>query len=228
MTQTFTGSTTWTIPAGVTSLTIECWGPGGAGGDRNYNPVYTGGGGGGAYSKLNTLSVTPGNSVEIIVGYNDNRGLVDHSQAEYPFHTIVCFAEGGKTVGLNTCSGATGGSSTYGIGDIKYSGGNGGTGFYTGVDAGSYGGGGGEGSATNSNGNNGSGSTGGTGTDGGNGGNGGTYSVNGVNGTTPGGGGGGVYENGPVRNFGWGGDGQVKITYSLYVNLVVNFFSEFF
>ena len=31
-TETFNASTTWQAPAGVTSVTVECWGAGGAGG----------------------------------------------------------------------------------------------------------------------------------------------------------------------------------------------------
>ena len=39
-TDTFTapGSGTWVVPAGVTSITVECWGGGGGGGDDSSNP----------------------------------------------------------------------------------------------------------------------------------------------------------------------------------------------
>lgn len=49
---TTTGSGSWTVPAGVTSITAECWGGGGAG------PYGTTGGGGGWSS--DTLAVTAG------------------------------------------------------------------------------------------------------------------------------------------------------------------------
>ena len=32
ITDTTAGSSTWTCPAGVTSITVECWGAGGGGG----------------------------------------------------------------------------------------------------------------------------------------------------------------------------------------------------
>ena len=58
---TIPGSGTWTAPAGVTSITIECWGAGGGGGmDTNSNNGGGGGGGGGAYAKVNNFAVTPG------------------------------------------------------------------------------------------------------------------------------------------------------------------------
>jgi len=62
--ETFDSSTSWTVPAGVTSVDVECWG-GGAGGGASSNGE--GGGGGGAYSK-STLSVTPSDSHQINIG----------------------------------------------------------------------------------------------------------------------------------------------------------------
>ena len=34
------GSATWTVPCGVTSLTVEAWGGGGAGGAATINPQW--------------------------------------------------------------------------------------------------------------------------------------------------------------------------------------------
>ena len=48
--ETFTTSTTWTAPTGVTSVTAEVWGGGGGGGGMNAS-TDGGGGGGGAYSQ---------------------------------------------------------------------------------------------------------------------------------------------------------------------------------
>ncbi|HRO17631.1 MAG TPA: hypothetical protein PLU07_05560, partial [Ferruginibacter sp.] len=45
-----TGNQTFVVPAGVTQITVECWGGGGRGGSRTSNG-YGGGGGGGAYSR---------------------------------------------------------------------------------------------------------------------------------------------------------------------------------
>lgn len=65
---TFPATTTWTCPAGVTQITIEAWGGGGAGGGATGFPSAGGGGAGGAYVKNTTLSVTPGSSYNVTVG----------------------------------------------------------------------------------------------------------------------------------------------------------------
>ena len=45
--QTFNSSGTFTVPAGVSSITVEVWGAGGAGGGATGNPGAGGGGAGG-------------------------------------------------------------------------------------------------------------------------------------------------------------------------------------
>ena len=61
--QTFNtaGSSTWTVPNGVSSALFEIWGGGGGGGGALGGTLGTagGGGGGGGYSAV-TISVTPG------------------------------------------------------------------------------------------------------------------------------------------------------------------------
>jgi hypothetical protein len=57
---TSTGSGSWTVPTGVTSVQVELWGGGGAGGG------YVGGGAG-AYVKETSLSVTPGSTITYVV-----------------------------------------------------------------------------------------------------------------------------------------------------------------
>jgi hypothetical protein len=73
---TFTATTpgavqTFTVPAGVTKITVEAWGGGGTGGIGSATfPGATGGaggGGGGGYVKA-LFSVVPGSTVNIIVG----------------------------------------------------------------------------------------------------------------------------------------------------------------
>jgi hypothetical protein len=63
---TTTGAGTWTKPAGVTSVTVECWGGGGAGGagsNGSGSTRYCGGGGkGGQYSRV-VLSYSSASSV---------------------------------------------------------------------------------------------------------------------------------------------------------------------
>ena len=65
--ETFSSSTTWNAPTGVTSVTVECWGGGGGGGRATGNPATGGGGAGGSYA-LKQVSVTPGNTYTITVG----------------------------------------------------------------------------------------------------------------------------------------------------------------
>ena len=54
-TETFNSSTTWTAPAGVTSVQVDVWG-GGGGGAGEDGTQAGGGGGGGAYSSKNYFS----------------------------------------------------------------------------------------------------------------------------------------------------------------------------
>lgn len=155
----------WTVPTGVTQITIEAWGAGGAGGfagdyDRE-RP--TGGGGGGAYAK-STVNVIPGSILNVIVGRggeNPNGTARDgeNSTVKNGSTTLVS-AEGGKSVdGKNNAQGAEGGQAANSIGTTTYSGGNGGDGDM-GASSGAYSAGGGGGGAA------------GTEGDGGNGGNG--------------------------------------------------------
>src|ERR1700690_3071633 len=59
---TTAGANTWYCPAGVTSVTVECWGGGGAGGGATSNPAAGGGGAGGAYTKA-IIAVSPGTTI---------------------------------------------------------------------------------------------------------------------------------------------------------------------
>jgi len=67
------GMGTWTIPAGVTSVTVEAWGAGGAGGSAysgtasTANNLRAGGGAGGSYAS-GTASVTPGQVINYSIG----------------------------------------------------------------------------------------------------------------------------------------------------------------
>ena len=63
-------STTWTCPAGVTSIQVEAWGAGGGGGGAGTGAGRAGGGGGGgSYVKKTTLTVVPNTTYSIQVGY---------------------------------------------------------------------------------------------------------------------------------------------------------------
>src|SRR5688572_7258339 len=59
----------YTVPCGVTSITVTCWGAGGGGaGDATAaNGISGGGGGGGGYSQ-NVFAVVPGQVIPYNVG----------------------------------------------------------------------------------------------------------------------------------------------------------------
>ena len=205
--QTFStpGTYTFTVPCGVTSITVEVWGAGG-GGHNGYNR----GGGGGAFSQ-SAFSVIAGNTYAVTVGAGAASGSGNNGE-DSNFANIV-IAKGGNG-GNNGNNSGRGGQASAGIGDVKYDGGNGGSSF----NNGGAGGGAGAGSLNNgANGintsNNNSGSNGGNGTNGGgSGGNGGNNNSSGSDGVSPGGGGGERGESG--SSSGGGGNGQIRITYT--------------
>lgn len=104
------GTGSWAVPAGVTSITVECWGGGGAGG-------FGQAGGGGAWSSA-TLSVTPAQRIAYSVA----------SPKPYA-------SNGAKTVGSDTwfwsattvmakgSDGHLGGQASASVGTSKFSGG---------------------------------------------------------------------------------------------------------
>lgn len=140
---TTTGAGTWTCPAGVTSVIVECWGGGGGGGTASGNPATGGGGAGGAYSKK-TISVTPSTVYNINVGAGGTAAAVGGDSWFSSSSTVIAKGgAGGATATGNSTNGAGGtGSSASCIGDVVYAGGNGGTGNYTSGVGGSGGGGG--------------------------------------------------------------------------------------
>jgi hypothetical protein len=157
---TYTTDGTFTVPAGVTSLTIETLGGGGAGGSADN--VRAGGGGGGAYSKR-TIAVTPAQTLYIVTG----RGAVAGSgtpsaggttyvaeSATQSYSSALIFARGGNTPAYNSRTGAPGGAAmtvtelSARPNSISYSGGDG-------ASSGDPSGGGGSAAANNANGNNG-------------------------------------------------------------------------
>jgi len=136
------GSTsTWTVPAGVTSFTVECWGSGGGGGSYEAG-VNTGqgagGGGGGAYSRT-TVSATSQGTVYTYTIPGMTPSWTDGGDTEFrrqSDNTLVCRAAGGKRgtrcFGVATGrNGGDGGADWASFGDLKYSGGRGGNGVST-------------------------------------------------------------------------------------------------
>ena len=105
VTFTSTGSHTWTVPAGVTSVSVVCIG---SGGESGYD-----GGGGGALAYGNNISVTPGASISLQVG------AVSTGTARHSYFVNSTTLQGGGA------SATTGGTSQ---GNEKDGGGNGGDG----------------------------------------------------------------------------------------------------
>jgi hypothetical protein len=219
---TFTtaGNGNWIAPAGVTSITVACWGGGGGGGaDTNNNNGAGGGGGGGAYA-LTTYTVVPGNTYTYTVGAGGSGGTTGGGAAAAggtsSFHGGSCIALGGgagANAGNNSNgNGGAGGSSASSTGTTKFGGGTGAAGQTN------SGGGGGGSAGTAANGTTATTSTGANAvTGGGPGGNGSSSN----NGAAPasgpgGGGGGGEYAGGPgggARSGGAGFAGKIVITY---------------
>jgi hypothetical protein len=237
--ETFTISGTYTVPAGVYSLKVECWGAGGGGGRSTNNGEAKGGGGGGAYAAVHEVAVTPGQVIDFIVGVGGTGA--DGTQAQkdggdtWFLSTATVLAKGGKGVLTNERLGGLGGAAAQCVGDITYSGGKGGDGDSgSGASKESGSGGGGAGSTGNGgDGNNGtdndSNQPGGTGTPefGGDGGNGVGSQNPGGNGLNYGGGGGGAKRGtgalgigASSQNGGNGASGFIRISYCVAPNNV--------
>jgi hypothetical protein len=141
---------TWTVPNGVQAIKVEAIGSGGGG--ITFNDRY--GGGGGAYACTEFLQVTPGQTIfyQTIAGENIAAGSFDawlNTQFNSPpiSKEYGVLAKGGKTGSLGL---GRGGRADECIGDVAYSGGNGG--MSSGATGGFPDGGGGGGGAAGPNG----------------------------------------------------------------------------
>ena len=224
-TETLTDTNNWTVPAGVTSVTVEMWGAGGGGGAKavSGSAGRGSGGGGGGYSRA-TIAVTPGSFLAYSVGAGGAGGLTN---------PITAPLDGGPTTfaGVTTANGGAAGTNKTSATIVG--GGPGGTGLTANGGAGAVDGG------NNNNGGNGGGAggftapstavNGGAGSGTGNvagvgggtapskGGNGGVAGsgLTGGSGNTPGGGGaGGSGASGPQNNGGAGAGGSIILTYT--------------
>lgn len=146
-TETFTASTTWTAPTGVTSVTAEVWGGGGGGGGQNLASDGGGGGGGGAYSKKLNIAVTPGNNYTVTVGGGGTGSAgctASTAGGDSWFSTSgTVLAKGGSPGACSTGTppaGGAGGVAASGVGDTKFSGGQGEIGRDSPTGRGGYGG----------------------------------------------------------------------------------------
>lgn len=216
-TQTFStaGAHTFTVPAGVFSITVEAWGAGGGGGFSSGNKAAGGGGGGGGYTRR-IVNVSPGEIININVGQGGNGGNPIGSNVATKggntwFRNESFLVANGGERGFSTSSNNTGATGGAGGTGGSYNGGSGASGLSY-----SYGGGGGSSAGTSSNGYNSTNKDGGVAAIGGGaGGNGGDNS-NGMNGSTPGGGGGGGQSNNNSSSAGGnGGNGQIKLSWTI-------------
>ena len=184
---TFSVTTTWTVPAGVTKIMVEvCGGGGGGAGTGNSNAA--GGGGGGGYAK-GIFTVTPSSTLNVNVGNGGAAGTAGGGGGNggtggtSSVNTTPVISASGGTGGNNIGTGGNGGS-----GSAPFSI-TGGQGFYGGSNMFSYGG---------------------NGANGGSGGIGGIPTILGGDGIVPGGGGGGSYVGQNLKG-GIGAPGRVVI-----------------
>lgn len=144
----YTASGSFTVPNGITKISVECWGGGGAGGSVTGKNTAAGGGAGGSYAQK-TVTVTPNLSYTVTVGgtktsstsqYSDNKGNPSWFGSIY-----TVYAEGGDG-GEHGNLGGNGGTNVIqtSIGDVVFNGGNG----FRGIRNGSGGAGGGAGGPT--------------------------------------------------------------------------------
>jgi len=107
----------WTVPAGITSISVIAVGGGGAG--ANGGSGYSGsGGGGGALSYVNDIAVTPNEQLIIRAGYGGLGGTTTSSGKESYIKrgsTFLVRAGGGTSGAINT-SGGSGGTVLVGTG----------------------------------------------------------------------------------------------------------------
>lgn len=187
---------TWTVPAGVTSVTAQVWGPGGAGADGTSSRAG-GGGGGGGFRQATAYPVTTGQAISLRVGAQGT--------SSFFVSTSICQANSGAaSTGQGPGAAGTHSGSAAGFGF------NGGAGNWGGGGATANGGSAGSSASPTANG---APSLGGDGELRGGGGSYGNYSTLSPAGPgqQPGGGGGGGYSNSPA---GAGGAGQIFLTYT--------------
>jgi hypothetical protein len=168
------GTFSWTVPTGVDTISVVTVGGGGGGGGAGGSDGK-GGGGGGALAYVNSISVTPGETLTVGVGTSGRPGIVPTSTASaggnsYIKRGAISLVEaGGGQKGNDTSldgnrNGGAGGTVIVGSGGAGGNGGAGdGGGGGGGGGAGGYSGKGGNGNTFGGDGNNGIGGAGGGG-----------------------------------------------------------------
>lgn len=216
VTQTVPGSYSFTVPAGVTSLAVECWGAG-AGATGGSFSTGQGAGGGGAYAGEPNYQVAPGDVIFYTVGAGGagtavgTSGTPDGAATQFDtsrvagagvlanggqhYQSAFNYGPGGPTSG-NTVSFSGGNGGPLLIGQANGSGGGGSAGTLGNGSAGSLGG-----------------AAGAAGAGGGAAGGAGSVSGNGTSGSAPGAGGGGASAGSPSLTGGSGANGEISFTY---------------
>ncbi len=238
LTNTYNSSTTWQVPAGVTSVTISAWGAGGgSGGSTNSGAQVRVAGGGGAAGGAfagSTVSVNAGDVYSINIGAGGTAGVGGIAGTggtggnSYVSNNVpsglAVLAQGGAGGGNGTIAGTTPtqgtggvGSTSSSVGTTLFAGGSGAAAINP--NSGAGGGGAGSGGA----GGNGVATTAGTGgtPDGGIGGAGRINANPGTVGTAPGGGAGGAKVGNTttgVQPGAAGGAGRVVLVYTIPFN----------
>ena len=118
------GSTSWQVPAGVSSICVVAVGEGGGNTYKFSNQVTPGmGGGGAALAYKNNIAVAAGQQVTIEYDSDNSSGSTAHKGVVVSYGgSVQVAAEKGSPGGSFD---NTGGNSNYSVGDAKYSGGNG-------------------------------------------------------------------------------------------------------
>lgn len=139
-TVTFTtgGTQNFVVPAGITTVSVDAWGAGGAGGSST-NPGFNGaragsGGGGGAFASA-TLTFTSGTTLPVVVGIG-GKGVAGANGGNGGFSAITGYAitadggKGGLVINVNngTVVGGLGGTVAASTGTVRTPGGQGGGG----------------------------------------------------------------------------------------------------
>ena len=194
---TTTGSFTFTVPAGITSISAVAVGSGGGASGSSGTSAYSGAGGGGGALAYGTLTVTPGETFSVVVGAGGSGGVSGPNHNGSAGNQSYLQRNSNSSYLVRATGGAGGvyGNSSLAAGGtvLNGTGGNGGTGGQSRNNDGG-GGGGGAGGYSGNGGNGGSSNT-GTGTDGAGG----------------AGGGGGGQQNGGTQNNAGGGVGILGI-----------------
>ncbi|MFN0133438.1 MAG: hypothetical protein ACKVW3_13040 [Phycisphaerales bacterium] len=128
------GTYSWTVPAGVTRLIAHCWG-GGGGGGWTVSGTH-GGGGGAAGGAIKVWTVTPGDTVNIVVGAGGQGGQIGGSSMDGQDGAASTVTIGGTSItGHPGFGGLAVGSTAGGIGghgqngDLTLGGGTAGSGI---------------------------------------------------------------------------------------------------